>query len=62
MGIVVTIFMLLGLLQLPPLANLNINKLAKSAKYINWIGIGLFIAGAWNALWHGFSPSSLLSI
>jgi len=53
MGIVVTIFMLLGLLQLPPLANLKKNAFATTGKNVDWIGFGLLIAGAWNALWHG---------
>lgn len=53
MGIVVTIFMLLGLLQLPPLVNLSINKFAKTVKNTTWLGSYLFFLGAWNALWHG---------
>lgn len=53
MGIVVTIFMLLGLLQLPPLANGSLNVFARNDKNTHWVGFGVLIAGAWNALWHG---------
>ena len=53
MGIVVTIFMLLGLLQLPPLVNLSSNKFTKIRINTIWLGYGLLLLGAWNALWHG---------
>ncbi len=58
MGIVVTVFMLLGLLLLlplsavKPLARLQEKKRQK-VESVHFVGIGLFVAGAWNSFWHG---------
>ena len=53
MGIVVTVFMLLGLLLLSPLANIGFNRFAKSGNNVTWVGFALLLAGLWNCLWHG---------
>ena len=52
MGIVVCIFMLLGLLLLSPLAFLNIKPLL-AKPIILWIARLLGLMGLWNSLWYG---------
>ncbi len=53
MGIVVTIFMLLGLLVISPWSKLSLGTLRANIKMINFIAGGLLLTGLWNSLWHG---------
>lgn len=53
MGIVVTVFMLLGLLMVSPLAMLSLGAKRQDRNVANMIGSGLLLAGLWNAGWHG---------
>jgi hypothetical protein len=50
MGIVVTVFMLLGLLAVSPFSWLNVGT---SRRCVQVIGLGLLLAGMWNTFWHG---------
>jgi hypothetical protein len=53
MGIVVTVFMLLGLsFLLSPLC-WNIEKYKEKNSFFNFVVYGLLLAGLWNALWFG---------
>lgn len=52
MGIVVTLFMLLGLLILSPFSALNLrNRLSPNACL--WAGRGVMLLGFWNSAWYG---------
>ncbi|MEP6971070.1 MAG: hypothetical protein ABJA49_11540 [Betaproteobacteria bacterium] len=53
MGIVVCIFMLLGLLVLWPWPSVPLKGLHSRPAWIASIATGVLLAGAWNALWHG---------
>ena len=53
MGIVVTIFMFLGLLMVSPLTWLSLGAKRQNKAIANFIGFGLLLAGIWNAFWHG---------
>ena len=53
MGIVVTIFMLLGLLMVSPFSKVSLGDKRHNTQVANVIGNGLLLAGLWNALWHG---------
>ena len=53
MGIVVTIFMLLGLLMVSPLTWLSFDAKRQNIALANFIGLGLLLTGLWNSLWHG---------
>jgi hypothetical protein len=53
MGIAVAVFMLLGLLSLSPWSLPGTGRLLRRPKVGRGIGIGLLLAGLWNALWHG---------
>lgn len=53
MGIVVTIFMLLGLLMASPFSMVSLGRQRQHALVANTIGYGLLLAGLWNSLWHG---------
>jgi len=53
MGIVVTIFMLLGLLLVSPWLPNRLRVLRENPALVGALGAGLFAAGLWNALWHG---------
>ena len=53
MGIVVTFYMFFGVLLLSPLAKGVIGEKI-SLTNAKWMTCGLFLAGAWNAFWHGF--------
>ena len=53
MGIVVTIFMLLGLLGILPFSTLNCRGWKSNTQYIYFITVGVLVAGLWNALWFG---------
>lgn len=50
MGIVVTIFMLAGILMLAPIPLLKPNFKQQQG---NFIGVALLLSGLWNSLWHG---------
>ncbi|MGH1487399.1 MAG: hypothetical protein ACRBCI_14385 [Cellvibrionaceae bacterium] len=56
MGIVVTVFMLLGLLVLSPLPLL---KAKKNNQLIYYIAYGLLLMGLWNFLWFGLRHLSI---
>jgi len=53
MGIVVTVFMLLGLLLVWPRRPLRLHGLLKKPSVVTAIGTGVLVAGSWNAFWHG---------
>ena len=53
MGIVVTIFMLFGLLMVSPLTWLSFGAKRQNKILANFIGLGLLLMGLWNSLWHG---------
>jgi len=53
MGIVVTVFMLLGLLLVSPWLPNRLRFLRDNSALTGALGAGLFAAGLWNALWHG---------
>ncbi len=53
MGIVVTIFMLSGLLVISPWPKLSLGMLRTNSNVVNFIASGLLLAGLWNSLWHG---------
>lgn len=54
MGIVVTIFMLLGLLLVSPVPVISLKKYIHVKELMNFIGFGLLCAGLWNFGWFGF--------
>lgn len=53
MGIVVAVFMLLGLLMLSPWDKLSLGAKRYKPSTANFIGTGLLLTGLWNSLWHG---------
>lgn len=53
MGIVVTVFMLLGLLTISPLSFVSLGRYQNNTPFICFISLGLLLAGLWNSLWHG---------
>lgn len=53
MGIVVTVFMLLGLLLVSPLPVLNLKKYKGNVSFVRFVGFGLLLMGLWNLLWFG---------
>ena len=53
MGIVVTVFMLLGLLMVSPLTRLSLGSTRQDNRLANFIGVGLLLAGLWSFCWHG---------
>jgi hypothetical protein len=53
MGIVVTVFMVLGLLHQSPIIFLSLSRLKKKKSLTKFIGIGLLLMGFWNLLWFG---------
>lgn len=53
MGIVVSVFMLMGLLLLWPWPSPMTNGLQTRPAWLRAIAVGVLLAGAWNALWHG---------
>ncbi|MFT5118099.1 MAG: hypothetical protein ACI9NY_001637 [Kiritimatiellia bacterium] len=53
MGIVVSVFMLLGLLMVSPLTWLSLGPKRQDHRLANFIGVGLLLAGLWNFCWHG---------
>jgi hypothetical protein len=53
MGIVVTVFMVLGLLHQSPINFLSLSRLKKKKSLTKFIGIGLLLMGFWNLLWFG---------
>ncbi len=53
MGIVVTVFMLLGLLMASPWVPPGLRVLRTSPALVDKLACGLLLAGLWNALWHG---------
>lgn len=53
MGIVVTVFMLLGLLMAMPFTILTVCSVYHHSIAIRFVGGGLLLAGMWNFLWHG---------
>jgi hypothetical protein len=53
MGIVVTVFMLLGLLMASPWGKCSLGTKRQNYHLANTIGTGLLLAGAWNTFWHG---------
>ncbi|MEO8546341.1 MAG: hypothetical protein ABI434_22330 [Burkholderiaceae bacterium] len=53
MGIVVCVFMLLGLLLLWPWSSPTARGRQRRRAWARSIAIGVLLAGAWNALWHG---------
>jgi len=53
MGIVVTVFMGMGLLLLIPAVAACLERLAPRRSVENAIVYGLLMAGLWNGLWHG---------
>ncbi len=53
MGIVVTIFMLLGLLMVSSFSWLSLGAKKNERSIAHFIGNGLLLAGLWNAFWHG---------
>ncbi len=59
MGIVVTVFMVLGLLHQSPISFLSFGRLAKKASLTNFIGCGLLLTGCWNIFWFGLSHLSV---
>lgn len=59
MGIVVTVFMVLGLLHQSPISLLSFGRLAKKASLTNFIGCGLLLMGCWNIFWFGLQHLSV---
>jgi hypothetical protein len=53
MGIVVAVFMLLGLLLVSPSVPNRLRVLRDNSALMGALGAGLFAAGLWNALWYG---------
>ena len=53
MGIVVCVFMLLGLLVLWPWSASDPGPQRRRSTAVTSIAIGVLLAGSWNALWHG---------
>ncbi len=53
MGIVVLIFMVLGLLHQSPIKWLNLGGFGQKPAVVSFIGIGLLLMGLWNAVWFG---------
>ncbi len=53
MGIVVTVFMLLGLMMLSPWDKVSLGGQRDNPRTATTIGIGLLLLGLWNSLWHG---------
>lgn len=53
MGIVVTVFMVLGLLHQSPISFLSLGSFKQKKSLTNFIGIGLLLMGFWNSLWFG---------
>lgn len=53
MGILVTVFMLLGLLLVSPWPWLSLRGLRARPALVAAIGAGVLVAGGWNTLWHG---------
>ena len=53
MGIVVAVFMLLGLLMASPWVPRQLRVLRASPNVVDTLASGLLLAGLWNALWHG---------
>jgi hypothetical protein len=53
MGIVVSVFMLMGLLLLWPWPSALTKPLHRRPVRVKVIAVGVLLAGAWNALWHG---------
>jgi hypothetical protein len=59
MGIVVTVFMVLGLLHQSPISFLSFGRSAKNASLTNFIGCGLLLMGCWNIFWFGLRHLSV---
>jgi hypothetical protein len=53
MGIVVCVFMFLGLLIAAPWAPSPLRAVRKSPRAVDVLACGLLLAGLWNALWYG---------
>lgn len=53
MGIVVAVFMLLGVLLIWPRPRLQLGGLRRKPGMVGALGISLLLAGLWNALWYG---------
>ncbi|MFT6386906.1 MAG: hypothetical protein ACJAUP_000275 [Cellvibrionaceae bacterium] len=59
MGIVVTVFMLLGLLMVSPIKLLNLKQYEHKVSVIDFVGFSLLFAGLWNVLWFGLNHITL---
>ena len=55
MGIVVTVFMLLGLLLVSPFCFFSLKRYREKQGLVTFIGFGLLLSGLWNTLWFGLS-------
>lgn len=53
MGIVVSVFMLLGLLMASPWVPPGLRVLRSRPGVVDVLGSGLLLAGLWNSLWYG---------
>jgi hypothetical protein len=53
MGIVVCVFMFLGLLVAAPWVPPGLRHLRKSPRVVDVVAWGLLLAGLWNVLWYG---------
>jgi hypothetical protein len=53
MGIVVAVFMLVGLLMASPWLPPGTRRLRSSPNMVDWLASGMLLAGLWNALWYG---------
>jgi hypothetical protein len=58
-GIVVTVFMVLGLLHQSPISFISFGRFATKAFITNFIGFGLLVMGCWNILWFGLRHLSI---
>lgn len=58
MGIVVTVFMVLGLLHQSPVSFLSLGGFTKKKPLTMFIGISLLSMGLWNSLWFGLGNLS----